>query len=417
MGTAPPHEQQPDQTFSKTQTAWVYGLAFATVILTWTSIKINLPALPHLADVFKCPPAGLKMSVSLFLIAFALSQLGWGGAVQKFGRRPTLVTGLALATLGSVVTMLSFDLTTYIVGRTLEGVGMGSVSPVSRTILTDVFKRKELARRMATVSGTAAAMPAIAPLVGGYLMTWIGWRAIFALLLCGSLVLMVIVKRRLPRTEPPHFNPAAVTWRALMTDYFGILRTTDFWGFALCYSAMTGGLLGYYAAMPYWFVAQLKIPEDSYAYMAVPTVGMYVVGLWLSRRLVRIKDLEYLLLYGMLVAAGAVTAATALALAGVTGATGIVIALSLYGLAAGFVFPAANAGVQARFKEVAGPTSALMAVTIFTTSSLTSIVAMNLSVATLWPVIAYLGGLSAIGLAAGLGWVWRPYVRKNAGAK
>ena len=92
----------------------------------------------------------------------------------------------------------------------------------------------------------------------------------------------------------------------------------------------------------------------------------------------------------------------------------IVVVLSLYSFSAGLVSPNANADVLAKFKQVAAPTAALVAVVLFGTAALTSIVTMNVHIRdTLWPVAAYLGILSSIGLATCYFWVWIPYRGKD----
>ena len=127
--------------------------------------------------------------ITAFFIFFALSQPIWGGIAQKIGCRPTLLIGVFVSIVGSLIAMLAFDLPSYIVGRSLEGLGMGSASPIARTILTDILDRKSLAKSMGTISGVASTMPAVAPIIGGYLLTWIDWRAIF-----GFFLILLIIK-------------------------------------------------------------------------------------------------------------------------------------------------------------------------------------------------------------------------------
>jgi len=116
----------------------------------------------------------------------------------------------------------------------------------------------------------------------------------------------------------------------------------------------------------------------------------------------------------MLLAFCTAVVTTILAILKVSGVASIVVVLSLYGFSAGLVSPNANAGVLAKFKKVAAPTAALVAVVLFGTAALTSIVTMNVHIRdTLWPVAAYLGILSSIGLAACYFWVWRPYRGKK----
>ncbi|MEM7009344.1 MAG: MFS transporter, partial [Thermodesulfobacteriota bacterium] len=154
--------------FTEHQQKWAFRLSFAVIILSWLSIKISMPALPKLSEVFDSSTQGVQLSVTIFFVFFALSQPIWGGIGQKIGCRPTLLIGVIISIIGSLIAMLAFDLPSYIVGRSLEGLGMGSASPIARTILTQVFDRKNLAKSMGTISGVASTMPAVAPIIGGY---------------------------------------------------------------------------------------------------------------------------------------------------------------------------------------------------------------------------------------------------------
>lgn len=405
-----------DNKFTKHEQKWAFRLAFAVIILSWMSIKISMPALPRLSEVFHSTPGGVKLSVTLFFIFFALSQPIWGAVAQKVGCRPTLLIGILVSIVGSLIAMLAFDLPTYIIGRSLEGLGMGSASPVARTILTDVFDRKNLARSLGTISGVASTMPALAPIIGGYLLTWIDWRAIFGFFLILSVLYLSLAFRDLPETRFYSEKNPPPTTSQLFGYYLSILKNSSFWGYALCYAVMTGGIIGYYSAAPYWFVSQLGIAANHYAFLTVPTVALYILGLFINRILLKKHDLEKLLFLGILSAVVTAIITLGLAVMNVSGLIPIIVLLSMFGFSTGLVMPAVNAGAMADFKKVAGPASALLVMTVFGVSSITATWAMSINIETLWPIALYLGVLSLIGLFANFFWVWLPY-KKSAKEK
>lgn len=402
--------------FTEREQKWVFGLAFAVIILSWMSIKISMPALPRLSEVFHSTPGGVKLSVTVFFAFFALSQPIWGGIAQKIGCKPTLLVGILVSIAGSLIAMLAFDLPTYIIGRALEGLGMGSASPIARTMLTNVFDRKNLARSMGIISGTASTMPALAPIIGGYLLTWIDWRAIFGFFLILSVLYLVLAFRNLPETRFYSDKDPRPTTPQLLGYYRSILKNTSFWGFALCYAVMTGGMIGYYSAAPYWFVSQLGIAANHYAFFTVPTVVLYIFGLFVNSMLLKRYDLEKILFLGISLAVLTAIVTLVLAVMNVSGLIAIIVLLSLFGFSAGLVMPAVNAGAMAEFHKVAGPASALLVMTVFGLSSITASWAMRINIGTLWPIALYLGVLSLIGLFANFFWVWLPY-KNNLGEK
>jgi len=280
---------------------------------------------------------------------------------------------------------------------------------------SNVFERKALARRMGLVSGSAAAMPAVAPIIGGYLMMWINWRTIFGFMLLFFVIYFYFAFRHLPTIRIESVEEGTVTTPRLLGTYLSILKDTKYWGYALAYAAVIGGLLGYYSAMPFWYHSQLGIKAHLFSYLTIPTVSMYIIGLIFASFLIKKNDLEAVFILGMLLTCFATIVAILLAIMKVSGLVSIVGIMSLYSFSAGLVAPNANAGVLTTFKKVAAPTAALVSVVVFGTAALTSSVAMNLYIKdTLWPVAIYLGILSLIGFAAGYFWIWLPHRAKSS---
>ncbi len=403
------HNSTPDNAESNTDQTRVFWLIFSLVLLSWLSIKIVLPALPGFPEIFGCSADGVKISVSLYLLFFAFSQPFWGGVVQKSGYRRAIVLSFSIAMIGSLVAMLSSGLPAYIVGRSLEGVGIGAASPIGRTLLVDTFDRARLTARIGLISGVAAIMPALAPILGVYLMLLWGWRAIFGLLFVLTLAWFCGALRWLPRSLVNSSEQTPVTLKSLLEINLTILKNKGFWGFALAYASMLGGLLGYYSAIPYWLHVQLGVSASVYPYLVVPTVLLYLGGLSVSGILAGKRSTEVLLTLGLLSSFIAASAAIGLTLLGLRGVWIIVSIMSLYGFAVGIVTPQANAGVLLRFKHAAAPASALLSLVVFGFASLTSAIAMRLSVSgLLWQLTLYICLLSVTGLLAGYFWIWRP---------
>ncbi len=392
----------------------IFWLMYALVVLSWISIKMILPALPGLADALNTSSSGIKISVSMYLIFFALSQLVWGVIIQKKGSRRTIYYSLTITMIGTLIAMTSFDLPLYIVGRTLEGIGMGALGPLTRTVLVNYFDHKALSVRISIIIGTAATMPALAPLFAGYLLVWINWQAIFGVFFMITATLFYFIYRLLPSPLHETIDHEAFSMVKILQNYLAIVKQKEFWGYTLPYAAISGGLLGYYSAMPYWYHVQLHISEQHFSYLVLPTVGMYVSGLMVSRWLIKTKSIEMIMVYGTMLAFAAACLAFILAILNIDALIGIVIVMSLFGFSASLISPNANAGVLVYFKQVAASTSALVAMTLFSSAALTSTITMNMHIdKTLWALAAYLGTLSVISLLAGYFWMWIPSKKRG----
>ena len=393
----------------RSESVRIFWLMYALAVLSWISIKMILPALPELADALNTNTSSIKLSVSIYLIFFALSQLVWGVIIQKTGSRRTIYYSLTITLLGTFIAMISFDLPLYMVGRTLEGIGMGALGPVTRTVLVNYFDHKALSVRLSIIIGTAATMPALAPLFAGYLLIWINWQAIFGVFFTITAILFYFIYRLLPSPLHETIDHEAFSMVKILQNYLAIGKQKVFWGYTLPYAAISGGLLGYYSAMPYWYHVQLHISEQHFSYLVLPTVGMYVLGLLVSRWLTKKTSIEKIMLYGTVFSFAAACLAFTLAILNNDALIGIVIVMSLFGFSASLISPNANAGVLVYFRQVAAPTSALVTMTVFSSASFTSAITMNIHIdETLWPLALYLGTLSVIALSVGYFWMWLP---------
>ncbi len=381
-------------------------------LLSWISLKMVLPILPGLTDELHTSSSGIKLSVSVYLIFFAFSQLVWGAVIQKRGSRRTIYYSLIITLVGTLIAIVSFNLPLYLIGRTLEGIGLGAAGPVTRTVLVNFFDRKELSVRISMMVGTAATMPALAPIVAGYVLYWIDWQAVFGVFFLMTTILFYLIYRLLPPDLHDTVNDEELTTLKIFRNYFSVLKEKAFWGYILPYVAISSGMLGYYSATPYWYHVQLHISEHHFTFLAIPTVSMYIFGLFVSGWLIKRKSIETIIIYGASLSVAATFLLLILATFNIDGIVSIVVVMSLFGFSASLISPNANAGVLMHFKKLAAPTSALVATILFGVASLTSAITMNIDISeTLWVLAAYLGTLSVIALLAGYFWMWLPAMK------
>ena len=123
----------------------IVAFGFVLVALSYMSIKLSTPALPLLQYQFHTEAFYLKLSGMLYLIFFALSQLLWGAISRFFARRHIIFWGLFVASIGTLVTMVSVTVWMFILGRVIEGIGMGVGSCLCRILMSDRLEKQEIA--------------------------------------------------------------------------------------------------------------------------------------------------------------------------------------------------------------------------------------------------------------------------------
>src|SRR6187431_3434076 len=161
------------------------GLLLLLMVLTGTgpvALNILVPAVPRLAGLFKTDIGTVQLTLSLFLLSFAFSQLLLGPLSDKFGRRPVVLGGLAFATLASFVSIAAATVEWLIVARIVQALGASAGMVIGRAIIRDLYERDRAAAMIGLVTTVMVVIPMFAPALGGVLDTAFGWEAIFLFL-------------------------------------------------------------------------------------------------------------------------------------------------------------------------------------------------------------------------------------------
>ncbi|MGE0735648.1 MAG: MFS transporter [Alphaproteobacteria bacterium] len=142
-------------------------LLTALVSFSALSVDLILPALPNLIGYFKSDVPTAQLTVSVFIVGFAVAQLAYGSLSDRFGRRPTLLIGLAVYLIASLACTLADSMEQLIVGRFFQALGACSGIVVGRAIVRDVYGPKRAAKVLAYVGMVMGLVPAAAPILGG----------------------------------------------------------------------------------------------------------------------------------------------------------------------------------------------------------------------------------------------------------
>ncbi len=143
------------------------------------STDLYLPALPHMMKILNASQSAVNMSLSLFLIFFALGILFWGPVSEKFGRKPVLLTGLILYIAGSTGCALSTNVTMLILSRILQAFGGGAAEAVATAMVKDMFTGHKRESVLALVMSMVVVAPVVAPILGAFILKYMSWRVIF----------------------------------------------------------------------------------------------------------------------------------------------------------------------------------------------------------------------------------------------
>jgi DHA1 family 2-module integral membrane pump EmrD-like MFS transporter len=350
------------------------------------AIDIYVPALPAMARFYATSSQAIQSSVSGYMVAYALGQLIFGPVADAYGRKRVLGFGLAIYTLGSVLSLTAPNLETFVLARCLQGFGIAATNLLAKAIVTDSFTGLALLHAftyMATAWGLA---PILAPVVGAHLQTWFGWQSCLVFLLVYSVVMWAVLlgyRETLPR-------PVPLAPRTLIANTATVLASpvfqTCFLAQGLCYSI----LLVFNIVGPFMVQNTLHNPPTYFGYLALAIGMMYFLG-GFSNRLhgPRLPSAEQRLRYGARIMAAASIAMLILALTIGLRVWTLAVPVLVMGFCAGAMYPTLMAKGNSLFPHIAGLTSAILGCALLLVSSAMMGLAGFVSIHVLTPLAVF----------------------------
>src|SRR4051812_18718339 len=193
------------------------------------SLYLLVPALPVLATSFGRDISIAQMTVSLYMVGIACSQLIMGPLSDRFGRRPVLLAGLGLMVAASVACILAETLPQLIAARFFQALGGATGMVVSRAIIRDLYSRERISAMISLVIAVMMIAQMLSPLTGGLIETAFGWRSIFYLITGASLAIAVAIAVALPETRGDRTHAGG-----FRGDVRHLITSRAFVGYMLC---------------------------------------------------------------------------------------------------------------------------------------------------------------------------------------
>jgi DHA1 family bicyclomycin/chloramphenicol resistance-like MFS transporter len=319
------------------------------------SLNILVPATPALVTKFATDAAHVQLTVSLYILGLAVAQLFFGPLSDRFGRRPVVIAGLALATLAGTAAIFVTTIGGLIAARIVQSLGASTGQTISRAIIRDLYERERAAAMIGLVTSVVVFIPMIAPLIGGVLDTLFGWEAIFTAVALITFAVFVWAAVALPETRRPSAPADASHFRA---DLRALCASPAFFGYALCAGLGSAPFFSFLGGAPYVVVNMLGKTSAEYGlWFFLPSVG-FMAGNFAVSRLSRRFTIDTLIWWGIAftIAGGVITIVLYRALPGWEMST-IFIPQIMVGIGNGLLLPTAIAGAVSIRPQVAGTAS------------------------------------------------------------
>lgn len=321
------------------------------------SVDMYLPALPELQQVFHATAAEVQRTLAAFFLGFASGQCLYGPITDRFGRKPPLYFSLLVYAAASLGCALAGSIGWLTFFRLLQAVGACGGAVISRAMVRDLFPPLETRRVFSMLMLVNGVAPVLAPLAGGYLLVWLGWKSIFLVQATVGIAALAGVRFRLPETmrfaQPLHLGHVFAT-------YGRFLRDRTLLGSSLVVACSGAGMFAYIASVPFVFISLYHVPEQRFGwYFGSIALGIAAAS-QINGRLLHGVPAVRVLRFASAVQLAAGLALIAAVVSGTGGLTGIYLPLFAYVSCIGLVFPNGAAVALAGHAEVAGMASAML---------------------------------------------------------
>jgi len=373
-----------------------FSLLTLSVALGVLASVIYVPSIPAIAIALQVADSAVQHTMTLYLLAFAVSTLVIGPVSDRLGRRPTLLGGLGLFVLASIACALADSILLLQVARVVQGVGACACMIVGRAVVRDIYDRDQTARAMAILSMVVASGPALAPLLGGQLEALFGWQSSFIFVAGWGALLLAAAVFVLPETADRR-NLSGSMARQMVHSYTLLLNARPFIGYAL---VVGGGAVGFYAftaGAPVVLISEHGVPAALYGFFAAcPPVG-FVIGSWVCARWTRIFGLERMMMAGTLGVVGSGLVIAGLDLS-VGGPYSVALPMIAFGFSNGLSMPNAFAGGLSVYPRIAGAASGLQTFAQMGGGAFGTLLVAELAVRSGWGLGAVIGAGGVAGL-------------------
>ncbi len=257
-----------------------------TACLTQFAADIYAPSLPAIAASFHTEIGLAQWSMAIYLFGVSVSLLIYGPVSDGIGRKTPMIVGLSIMVVGSFICMFSTNINTLIIGRFVQGCGAGACAGLWRSIFRDIFTGEQLAKYGSYFAIFVMFIVPAAPVLGGYLQQYFGWRANFIFMSFYAVISLLTIIFWYKETSQ-HHHMEKLRWSYIATTFHKLLTSRIFMGVTLCTFLSYGALFAWLTAGPVLLIHTVGLSPLAFGLITFLGGGVaYASAGWLNGRLV-----------------------------------------------------------------------------------------------------------------------------------
>jgi len=346
-------DQQPARTALRDKPGPLFAVALASISLIGPlAVHLFMPVIPAVKAALELSSSIAQLTFSIALFSMAFATLVYGSLSDRYGRRPVLLSGLALFLIGSALSAVASSVSLLIAGRLVQAVGAGCGITLVRAIAQDVYGPGRLIKAIAYLTMAYTLGPMLAPLLGGALIDTFGWRSVFGFALIFGALITIVAYLAVFETHPP--SQAVYRDGKLLRNYAGLFGNLRFTAFVLQTGFSTGSFVVAATAAASLMNETLHQSSTQFGiYFVLFPLGL-LSGNFVTSRIGNRLPTETMVLVGSLVSLAAVTTQSTLLLTGHVAPLTLFVPGFFITFAQGLSLSYAQAGAMAVNPKLAG---------------------------------------------------------------
>lgn len=268
--------------------------------LTPLAIDMYLPAMPTIARDLGVAEGAVQITLTAYTAGFAIGQLIHGPLADSYGRRPVLILGVLFFGIASLVSATTTGIEALTWVRTAQGFAGAAAAVIIQAVVRDMFDREDFARAMSFVTLVITIAPLVAPMIGGHVAVWFGWRAIFWILAIFSVVVIALVFWKIPETLTAE-KKQPLRFGTTMRNYFRLCANPVAMGLILSGAFSFSGMFAFLTAGSFVYIDIYGVRPDHFGYLFGLNIVAMIIMTSINGRLVKKVGSHAMLRFGLTV--------------------------------------------------------------------------------------------------------------------